>query len=303
MFAVLGFKIHITRTFLPAFQYYIPTDEELRQAAVHSKRSDNLNNKLEKRFGHPALHQDLFTPMVHANMTHLLAEVFDGKIGSTKTALDDFGGNKVDAAVVGGVRIAGIEEVGNVNRILWRALLMYVIARSGVRSAALPAGSRRARLGPAFGVVRDDAERQRLRGAAQPHRPRLTRTLQNRRVRPVPRQRAPARDRDGTPGLRPTAPPPRCSECPFSLPHLSRVTETFRPQQAPGYYEADMASRSALSLSQYGGGSPYGTPQMEFAPPMPPQMAAPAAFETGAEQGYRQAPVYRPTPPRDGAWQ
>ena len=111
MFAVLGFKIYITRTFLPAFQYYIPTDEELRQAAVHSKRSDNLNNKLEKRFGHPALHQDLFTPMVHANMTHLLPEVFDGKIGSTKTALDDFGGNKVDAAVVGGVRIAGIEEV------------------------------------------------------------------------------------------------------------------------------------------------------------------------------------------------
>ena len=70
-------------------------------------------------------------------------------------------------------------------------------------------------------------------------------------------------------------------------------------QQAPGYYEADMASRSAASLSHYGG-SPYGTPQMEYAPPMP-QMAA--AFETHAEQGYRQAPVYRPTPPRDGSWQ
>ena len=118
MFAVLAFKIYITRTFLPAFQYYIPTDEELRQAAVHSKRSDNLNNKLEKRFGHPALHQDLFTPMVHANMTHLLAEVFEGKIGSTKTALDDLGGNKVDAAVVGGVRIAGIEEVRRRMRVL-----------------------------------------------------------------------------------------------------------------------------------------------------------------------------------------
>ena len=94
-----------------------------------------------------------------------------------------------------------------------------------------------------------------------------------------------------------SAPSPSLTHCQLLRDSPSLV------QQAPGYYEADMASRSALSLSQYGGGSPYGTPQMEFAPPMPPQMAAPAAFETGAEQGYRQAPVYRPTPPRDGAWQ
>lgn len=173
MFAVLGFKIYLARTFLPAFQYYIPTDEELRQAAVHSKRSDNLNNKLEKRFGHPALHQDLFTPMVHANMTHLLAEVFDGKIGSTKTALEDFGGNKVDAAVVGGVRIAGIEEVSGYAGCSRRSSLTYATARLGVRPTAIPARSWRTRLGPALGIVCDITERQWLHGAAQSHRPRI----------------------------------------------------------------------------------------------------------------------------------
>lgn len=109
---VLAFKIYINRKFLSAFQYYIPSDEELREAYVHSKRADNAGNKLEKRFGHPALHAELFTPMVHANMTHLLSEVFAGKIGKTKTKLDDLGGNNVDAAVVaGGVKIAGIDEV------------------------------------------------------------------------------------------------------------------------------------------------------------------------------------------------
>ncbi|PCH35801.1 DUF221-domain-containing protein [Wolfiporia cocos MD-104 SS10] len=108
---IIAFKFYINRKFLSDFRYYIPSDEELRQAYVHSKRSDSVNNKLEKRFGHPALNAELFTPMVHANMTHLLSEVFTGKIGSMKTKLDDLGGNKVDAAVVaGGVKIAGIDE-------------------------------------------------------------------------------------------------------------------------------------------------------------------------------------------------
>ncbi|CCM03927.1 uncharacterized protein FIBRA_06079 [Fibroporia radiculosa] len=108
---VFVFKIYLNRKFLHAFRYYIPTEEELREASVHSQRADTVGNKLEKRFGHPALNAELFTPMVHANMTHLLQEVFQGKIGSTKTHLDDLGGSRVDATVVaGGVKIAGIDE-------------------------------------------------------------------------------------------------------------------------------------------------------------------------------------------------
>ncbi|XP_006461255.1 hypothetical protein AGABI2DRAFT_48387, partial [Agaricus bisporus var. bisporus H97] len=72
---VLAYKIYINRTFLPKFRYFIPTEEDLRQAKVHSERGDVRGNRLEKRFGHPALHTDLFTPMLHAKMMPLLSQV------------------------------------------------------------------------------------------------------------------------------------------------------------------------------------------------------------------------------------
>ncbi|KAI0724155.1 DUF221-domain-containing protein [Fomitopsis betulina] len=285
IFFVLGFKIYITRTFLPAFQYYIPTDEELRQAAVHSKRSDNLNNKLEKRFGHPALHQDLFTPMVHANMTHLLAEVFDGKIGSTKTALEDFGGNKVAAAVVGGVRIAGIEEhdLEYDPQLYQRDRGELDWDQRSVSSATL---------------LNDNGSTVHLN---------LNSTG---RASPAPsRPSGYERYMAGTP------------QPEIEMARLDYDQQPLLYAAAPGYYEASMASRSAASINQYAGspqveyappmpqtaanpshyaGSPYSTPPMEYAPPMP-QTAA--LYESHAEQGYRQAPVYRPTPPHDGSWQ
>lgn len=108
---ILAFKVYCSRTFNPEFNYYIPSEEELRMAHVHSQRADNASNRLEKRFGHPALHEELFTPMVHANMTALLPEVYKGKINNQETKLKEYGGTTVDAHVVaGGIRIAGIEQ-------------------------------------------------------------------------------------------------------------------------------------------------------------------------------------------------
>ncbi|KAI0691098.1 hypothetical protein BC835DRAFT_1279760 [Cytidiella melzeri] len=107
---VLAFKVYCTRVFNPRFNFYIPTQEELRVAQMHATHSDSHGKGLSKRFGHPALHQELFTPMVHANMTHLLPEVYRGKIGNTRTKLDEYGGTKVDAAVVAGIKIAAIEQ-------------------------------------------------------------------------------------------------------------------------------------------------------------------------------------------------
>lgn len=49
--------------------------------------------------------------MVHANMTALLPQVYSGRISSTQTKLDEFGGSKMDAKVVAGIKIAGIEQV------------------------------------------------------------------------------------------------------------------------------------------------------------------------------------------------
>lgn len=49
--------------------------------------------------------------MLHANQMELLPQVFSGKIGNTKTKLDEYGGTKMDARVVaGGIKIAGIEQ-------------------------------------------------------------------------------------------------------------------------------------------------------------------------------------------------
>ncbi|KAF9650988.1 DUF221-domain-containing protein [Thelephora ganbajun] len=107
---VLVFKAFIDRRFLDEFKYHIPSQDELAQAKVHSQRSDNNRNRLEKRFGHPALNSELFTPMVHANMAHLLPQVYNGKIESDKTRLGEYGGQKVEARFVQGIRIAAIDQ-------------------------------------------------------------------------------------------------------------------------------------------------------------------------------------------------
>jgi calcium permeable stress-gated cation channel len=45
-------------------------------------------------------------------MVPLLSQVFNGKIGSQQTKMTEMGGQKMDAAVVGGgIKIAGIQEV------------------------------------------------------------------------------------------------------------------------------------------------------------------------------------------------
>jgi calcium permeable stress-gated cation channel len=139
---VLAFKAYCTRVFNPQFNYYIPTQEELRSAHKHAAHSDSSGNRLSKRFGHPALHQELFTPMVHASMTDLLPEVYRGKIGNTRTKLDEYGGTKVDASVVAGIKIAAIEQVRfRVEQTAARLIEMFYLARSGVRSSALSSGS------------------------------------------------------------------------------------------------------------------------------------------------------------------
>jgi hypothetical protein len=108
---VILFKIYITRVFARPFRYYVPTESELRNARVHSERGDIKGNRLEKRFGHPALHAELFTPMLHANMMPLLAQVYSGRLDREQAKLGEYGGQQMDARVLpGGVRIAGIDQ-------------------------------------------------------------------------------------------------------------------------------------------------------------------------------------------------
>ncbi|KAF4620776.1 hypothetical protein D9613_000857 [Agrocybe pediades] len=108
---VICFKLYINRTYVPYFHYFMPTEEEINIAKVHSERADAKANRLEKRFGHPALHAELFTPMLHKEMMPLLSQVYQGKIGKDKAKLDEYGGQRMDAQVVpGGIKIAAIDQ-------------------------------------------------------------------------------------------------------------------------------------------------------------------------------------------------
>ena len=108
---VVLFKVYINRVFARPFRYYVPTEAELRNAQVHSQRGDVKGNRLGKRFGHPALHAKLFTPMLHANMMPLLAQVYKGRLDTEQTKLGEYGEQQADARVLpGGIRIAGIDQ-------------------------------------------------------------------------------------------------------------------------------------------------------------------------------------------------
>lgn len=94
------------------FRYYIPSDQELSQATVYSERNDNNSNRLERRFGHPALQADLFTVSLHKKMMPLLPEVYNGRLKNDTVKLDEYGGQKMQAQIApGGIKIAAVDEV------------------------------------------------------------------------------------------------------------------------------------------------------------------------------------------------
>lgn len=110
LLAVAVCKIWWSRTFMKNFRFYVPSDQEIAQAVVHSQSADNKGNRLERRFGHPALQADLFTPMLHKKMMPLLAEVYHGRLGNESTTLED--GHKYQAQIApGGLKIAGVDQV------------------------------------------------------------------------------------------------------------------------------------------------------------------------------------------------
>ncbi|KAJ7188651.1 hypothetical protein C8R46DRAFT_1055401 [Mycena filopes] len=101
------FKIYIDRKFNKNFYYYLPDEDELRAAHIHSTRSDAVKQKLQNRFGHPSLHSELFTPMVHADQMHLLRQVYGGKIEETT---EEGKGARANVEVLDGLRIAAIPQ-------------------------------------------------------------------------------------------------------------------------------------------------------------------------------------------------
>ncbi|KAJ5924729.1 hypothetical protein N7466_008916 [Penicillium verhagenii] len=80
LFIMLGFKFYCMRTFDPDCEFYnranLSDAEALGPTKVDKKASDRLNAK----FGHPALYKPLMTPMVHARAAEALRKIYQGRL-------------------------------------------------------------------------------------------------------------------------------------------------------------------------------------------------------------------------------
>ncbi|CAG8164900.1 unnamed protein product [Penicillium nalgiovense] len=79
-FLMIGFKIYCMKTFDSDIEFYNRanlTDAEALGASTSDKKaSDRLNAK----FGHPALYKPLVTPMVHAKAAEALKDIYQGRL-------------------------------------------------------------------------------------------------------------------------------------------------------------------------------------------------------------------------------
>ncbi|PWN22893.1 DUF221-domain-containing protein [Microstroma glucosiphilum] len=104
---VVGFKIYCRRVFDREYDWYIPDANEISKLKAHT--GDASHKRLARRFGHPSLHQKLFTPMVHAKIKHLLPKVYQGRLDDV--GMQDVDGFKADVEELnGGLKIAAVEE-------------------------------------------------------------------------------------------------------------------------------------------------------------------------------------------------
>ncbi|PWN37890.1 DUF221-domain-containing protein [Meira miltonrushii] len=104
---VLAFKVYCRNRFDNMYDWYIPDPSEMAKTHVH--QGDQRHHRLQRRFGHPSLHQKLFTPLVHARVKHLLPQVYHGRL--EHSGMVDVAGRKLEAEeVVGGLKIAAVED-------------------------------------------------------------------------------------------------------------------------------------------------------------------------------------------------
>ncbi|TIC12695.1 DUF221-domain-containing protein [Wallemia mellicola] len=87
--AIVVFKYILNRKFSKQFNYYLPDNEEAATSKVHNQKSDVKRGRLAKRFGHAALHADLFTVQVHDKHVHLLEEVLPESTHKTSNFKDE----------------------------------------------------------------------------------------------------------------------------------------------------------------------------------------------------------------------
>ncbi|KAF8435022.1 hypothetical protein L210DRAFT_937871 [Boletus edulis BED1] len=288
---VVIFKIWLDKTFYHKFMYYTPSETELLQAKINSSQADDSRHRLEKRFGHPALHAELFTPMLHAKMMPLLADVYKGKIGSDKARLDEYGGQKMDARVIeGGLRIAGIDQQD----------LEYDPALYRRDRGELDWDARSMASTAIFGHNRgDSAYHQKTHYYAG--------SMAGGRASPAPS----AFDRYAT-----KTPMNPSNLSAIELSRLGSSVDHLPLLNDAGYNIGDTRNQDPLGapLPRYASPDPMMRPPSRYASPMaqpPPRLASPAplhyppqaGMQYSPTEGYREAPLHRPYPSRESLTQ
>ncbi|ORY50184.1 hypothetical protein BCR35DRAFT_24997 [Leucosporidium creatinivorum] len=108
---ILIFKLAITRRFGHDFKYYTPKDEEhTREQPVHA--GDERKKRLARRFEHPAMSAELYTPMLAKDVAHLVPEVYHGNVKTARPTDDKkFSGTRLASARIGRrLKIAAVDE-------------------------------------------------------------------------------------------------------------------------------------------------------------------------------------------------
>lgn len=75
---LLAFKIYCEKAFGNQTRYYTTQRTNVEAGSVNP--SYRTNERIGKKFGHPALYKKLMRPMVHAKAQHMLSKIYSGRI-------------------------------------------------------------------------------------------------------------------------------------------------------------------------------------------------------------------------------
>ncbi|KAF9889047.1 hypothetical protein FE257_008024 [Aspergillus nanangensis] len=87
-FLMLGFKIYCARKFDTDIKFYNRANLSDLEALAPGKSSKKASDRLNSKFGHPALFKPLITPMVHAKAAEALKRIYRGRLGSFEAEAD-----------------------------------------------------------------------------------------------------------------------------------------------------------------------------------------------------------------------
>ncbi|KAJ5158612.1 uncharacterized protein N7500_008263 [Penicillium coprophilum] len=96
-FLMLGFKLYCMKTFDSDCEFYNRGNLSDAEALGVNKSDKKASDRLNTKFGHPALYKPLLTPMVHAKAAAALKDIYQGRLDQGDQG--DTGGEYSDIAM------------------------------------------------------------------------------------------------------------------------------------------------------------------------------------------------------------